>query len=128
LILISCNYTQYHPADYAGAKELTLYSNLSDSETALITKDLYDDLGVKVTALKEWHGSNGSPQEILHEIMKLPDKGKILVLIDKAMWHCWILPCVFGATETISWDRAYATGYWSAMHEARHLFGAKDIL
>jgi len=105
-----------------------VYSNLPDNETARITKALYDELDVQVTMLKEWHGSTGSPQEILRDAMNLPDEGKVLVLVDKAMWHCWILPCIFGATETINWDRAYATGYWSALHEARHLFGAKDII
>lgn len=100
---------------------------MSDQDTVEILMMLHDE-GILVTKVKEWICSTGTVQEILHDVMQLPDEGKILVLVDKAMWYCWIIPCVFGATETINYDHAYATGKYSALHEARHLFGWRDII
>lgn len=85
-------------------------------------------MGVAIKEVKGYTGRTDSHKHIMNDMMKLPDKGKILVLVDKWMWHCWLLPCIFGATETINWDRAYATGVWSAKHEVEHLFGARDII
>ena len=101
-----------------------MYTEYNTQETTEIMKGI----DVQIVSIKKYRGRNTSHKAIMNDLMRLPDKGKILVLIDKHMWHCWVLPCIFGATETINWDRAYATGHFSAKHEVNHLFGWKDIL